>query len=59
MVYISSAQGVSLLESMALLESVWPFWSRCGFVGIGMSQWVWALRASSELPRSQYSASSL
>jgi hypothetical protein len=46
MVYISSAQGVALLEGMA------P-------VGVGVSLWVWALRPSSELPGSQSSAISL
>ena len=35
MVCKSSAQGVALLEGMALLEWVWPFWSKCVTVGVG------------------------
>jgi hypothetical protein len=35
MVYICSAQGVTLLEGMGLLESVCPCRSRCVTVGVG------------------------
>ena len=35
MVCICLAQGVALLEGMALLEWVWPFWSKCVTVGEG------------------------
>jgi hypothetical protein len=40
MVCMCSAQGVALLE-------VWPCWSRCGLLGVGVALWVWALRPSS------------
>jgi hypothetical protein len=28
-------------------QKVWPCWSRCGLIGIGVSLWVWALRPPS------------
>ena len=37
MVCIGLTQGVALLEGMALLEEVWPGWSRCGLVGGSVS----------------------
>ena len=47
MVCICLAQGVALLEGVALLDWVWPYLSECGPVGVGVSLWVWALRSSS------------
>jgi len=50
---------------VALLEWVWPCWSKCGLAGVGVvlleqvwpcwsvSLWEWALRHSSYLPGSQ------
>jgi hypothetical protein len=35
MVYICLAQGMALLEGVALLEWVWPCWSRCVTVVVG------------------------
>jgi hypothetical protein len=35
MAYICLAQGVALLGGVALLEWVWPCWSRCVTVGVG------------------------
>jgi len=37
------AQGVALSEDVALLEWMWPCWSRCGLVGVGVAllEWVW------------------
>ena len=35
MVCTCLAQGVALVEGMALLEYVWPCWSRCVIVGVG------------------------
>ena len=35
MVCICLAQEVELLEGVALLELVWPCWSRCVTVGLG------------------------
>ena len=37
MVCIGLTQGVALLEGMALLEEVWPGWSRCGLLGGGVA----------------------
>jgi hypothetical protein len=34
MACICSTQGVALLESVVLLEEVWPFWSRCVTVDV-------------------------
>ena len=34
-VWICLAQGGALLEGVALLEWVWPYWSRCVTVGMG------------------------
>lgn len=31
------AQGVALLGGMALLEWVWPYWSKCVTVGMGFN----------------------
>ena len=47
---------MALLRDVALLEWVWPCWSGCGhvgvgvaleFVGVGVALWVWALIPSS------------
>jgi hypothetical protein len=35
MVYICLTKEVELLEGVALLEWVWPCWSRCVTVGVG------------------------
>jgi hypothetical protein len=52
--------AVALLGvGVALLDQLWPCWSKCGFVGVDVSLWVWDVRPISWLPRSQYSASSL
>jgi hypothetical protein len=37
MVCICLVQGVALLEDLALLEEVWPCWSRCITVGLGFN----------------------
>jgi hypothetical protein len=37
MVYICLVQGVALFGGVALLEWVWPCWSGCGLVGVGVA----------------------
>ena len=37
MVCIWLAQGVAPLGDVALLEWVWPCWSRCGLVEVGVA----------------------
>jgi hypothetical protein len=36
-VWMRLAQGVALLGGMALLEWVWPYWSKCVTVGMGFN----------------------
>ena len=35
MVSINSAQGVSLLQGVVLLDRMWPCWNRCITVSVG------------------------
>jgi len=41
MVCICLAQGMALLEGVTLLEQMWPCWSRCGLVGVGVALLEW------------------
>ena len=56
---LKEAYVVQICDGLYMLGPGSGIVGRCGLVGVGVALWVWVLIHLSQLPRSQYSASSL